>query len=329
MVIEDISPSFWNAFNFASFGPSDPGPATPAERVQVDALVGVTYTVAGDNSITADCSGNADLSACWVIGTPSATLTLPNLGSTPVASIRGLRFTYTKVDQSNWERPSNPIQTVVFTVDRRDTLVAANPSAVRPTRCRRRFTDSIRRRARPCAGVYTNEVTVTASGGDTSDPSPVWSATDIRRQAAQVPAPSGTSRDSEDPVRSAVARCRTSRIRSRVINRGGAHEKDLGALVVTDELPVDVEGPQLVIPDDPDTGQPYPVASAFTYTLLNASNQVQAAPTVTAVLGAATIPTQTLTFTLVTPGDSAQGVDSADQRDDADSDRCSRRARTC
>ena len=95
MVFEDVSPSFWNAFNFKNFGPGDAGPVSPAEQVQVDALVGVTYEVAADNSITVKCGASTDLTACWVLGTPHATLTLPNLGSTPVASIRGLRFTYT------------------------------------------------------------------------------------------------------------------------------------------------------------------------------------------------------------------------------------------
>ncbi|MDP3208892.1 MAG: hypothetical protein Q8M65_07070, partial [Rhodoglobus sp.] len=182
---------------------------------------------------------------------------------------------------------------------RRDTLVAANPSAA---------TNEVPSTlygfdpapGETAAGVYTNQVTVTASGGDTTDPSPVWIATasDVKKIKFQhLPArveikkiPFGAQSLGVDiPYQITV------------INRGGAHEKDLGALVVTDELPVDVEGPQLVIPDDPDTGQPYPVATAFTYTLLNASNQVQAAPMVTAVLGAATIPTQTITFTLVSP----------------------------
>ncbi|MEQ1734862.1 MAG: DUF5979 domain-containing protein [Rhodoglobus sp.] len=305
MVIEDISPSFWNAYNFASFGPSDPGPASPAERVRVDALVGVTYTVAVDNSITVDCGGSANLSACWVNGTPAATLTMPNLGATPVGSIRGLRFTYTKVDQSNWERPSNPIQTVVFTVDRRDTLVAANASAA---------TNEVPSTlygfdpapGETVPGVYTNEVTVTASGGDTSDPSPVWSATDTDDKQIKFQHLPARVEIIKTPFGAQTLGINIP-YQLTVINRGGAHEKDLGELVVTDDLPVDAEGPQLVIPDDPDTGQPFPVASAFTYTLLNSSNQVQAAPTVTAVLGAATIPTQTITFTLVSPATLPKG----------------------
>ncbi len=305
MVFVDVSPSFWNAYNFASFGPADPGPATPAERVQVDALVGVTYTVGGDNSITADCAGNADLSACWVIGTPAATLTLPNLGSTPVSSIRGLRFTYTKVDQSNWERPSNPTQSVVFTVDRRDTLVAANPSAAS------NVVPSTLYGFDPApgetvAGVYTNVVTVTASGGDTSDPSPVWSATASDSKQIKFQHLPARVEILKTPF-GAQSLGVNIPYQISVINRGGAHEKDLGSLVVTDAFPVDAEGPQLVIPDDPDTGQPYPIGSAFTYTLLNASNQVQSAPTVTAVLGAATIPTQTITFTLVSPATLPKG----------------------
>ncbi|HPG76669.1 MAG TPA: DUF5979 domain-containing protein, partial [Rhodoglobus sp.] len=91
------------------------------------------------------------------------------------------------------------------------------------------------------------------------------------------------------------------------INRGGAHEKLLGSVVVTDTFPVDAQGPQLVIPTDPDTGLPFPVSTAFTYALLNGSGVAQAAPTVTAVLGAATIPSQTITFTLVSPATLPKG----------------------
>ena len=305
MVFEDISPSFWNAFNFKNFGPSDAGPVSPIEQVQVDALVGVTYEVGSDNSITAKCGTTTDLSACWVIGTPHATLTLPNLGSTPVASIRGLRFTYTKVDQSNWERPSNPTQFVVFTVERRDTVIEKNPDAATNAVPSTLFGD-LPAPGETTAGVYTNAVTVTASGGDTSDPTPVWTATatDFKQLKYQhLPArveikkiPYGSQALGVDIP-----------YQIDVINRGGAHEKVLGSVVVTDTFPVDALGPQLVIPNDPDTGEPFPVATAFTYSLLNSSGQAQTAPTVTAVLGAATIPSQTITFTLVSPSTLPKG----------------------
>lgn len=299
MVFTDISPSFWNAFNFTNFGPSDAGPVSPAEQVQVDALVGVTYVVGLDNSIATLCNGVADLTDCWQLGTPASTLTLPNLGSSPISDIRGLRFTYTKVDQSNWERPSNPIQTVVFTVERRDTLVEANPSAASSAVPSTLYgSDPAPGETEP--GVYSNEVEVTASGGDTSDPTPVWSETDYDDKQLKFQHLPARVEIKKVPF-GAQALGVNIPYQIDVINRGGVHEKDLGSLVVTDTFPVDAQGAQLVIPNDPDTGLPYPVATAFTYTLYNASNQVQPAPTVTATMSAATIPSQTITFTLVSP----------------------------
>jgi hypothetical protein len=305
MVFTDTSASFWNAFNFAGFGPSDGGPVSPAEQVQVDALVGVTYLIGLDNSITTECNGSTDLTACWVLGTPAATLTLPVLGSTPLSDIRGLRFTYTKVDQSSWERPSNPTQYVVFTVERRDNLVEANPSAG-TTAVPSTLYGSDPAPGETVAGVYSNAVTVTASGGDTSDPTPVWSATDVDDKQLKFQHLPARVEIKKVPF-GAQALGVNIPYQIDVINRGGAHEKDLGSLVVTDTFPVDAQGAQLVIPNDPDTGEPYPVATAFTYTLLNASNQVQAPPTVTAVMSAATIPSQTITFTLVSPATLPKG----------------------
>jgi hypothetical protein len=305
MVIEDISPSFFNAYNFKNFGPSDGGPVSPTEQVRVDALVGVTYVVALDNSISVECGGSSDLTACWVLGTPAATLTLPNLGATPVSSIRGLRFTYTKIDQSNWERPSNPTQFVKFTVERRDTLVTPNPSAATSAVPSTLFGFDPAP-GETVAGVYTNLVTVTASGGDTSDPTPVWSATDTDFKEIKFQHLPARVEIKKTPY-GAQALGVDIPYQIDVVNRGGAHEKILGNVVVTDTFPVDVLGPQLVIPNDPDTGLPFPVATAFKYTLLNAANQVQPAPTVLAVLGAATIPEQTITFTLQSPSTLPKG----------------------
>lgn len=305
MVFEDVSPSFWNAFNFKNFGPGDAGPVSPAEQVQVDALVGVTYEVAADNSITVKCGASTDLTACWVLGTPHATLTLPNLGSTPVASIRGLRFTYTKLDQSNWERPSNPTQSVTFTVERRDTLIEKNPDAATAAVPSTLF-GNLPAPGETTPGVYTNAVSVTASGGDTSDPTPVWVATDTDFKQLKYQHLPARVEIKKSPVGQQALGVDIP-YQIDVINRGGAHEKLLGSVVVTDTFPVDAQGPQLVIPTDPDTGLPFPVSTAFTYALLNGSGVAQAAPTVTAVLGAATIPSQTITFTLVSPATLPKG----------------------
>jgi len=254
--------------------------------------VGVTYEVAADNSITVKCGASTDLTACWVLGTPHATLTLPNLGSTPVASIRGLRFTYTKLDQSNWERPSNPTQSVTFTVERRDTLIEKNPDAATAAVPSTLF-GNLPAPGETTPGVYTNAVSVTASGGDTSDPTPVWVATDTDFKQLKYQHLPARVEIKKSPVGQQALGVDIP-YQIDVINRGGAHEKLLGSVVVTDTFPVDAQGPQLVIPTDPDTGLPFPVSTAFTYALLNGSGVAQAAPTVTAVLGAATIPSQSV-----------------------------------
>ncbi|MFM9878567.1 MAG: DUF5979 domain-containing protein [Rhodoglobus sp.] len=187
----------------------------------------------------------------------------------------------------------------MFTVERRDTVIQKNPDAATNAVPSTLF-GNLPAPGETTPGVFTNAVTVTASGGDTSDPTPVWSATatDFKQLKYQhLPA----RVEIKKTPYGAQALGVDIPYQIDVINRGGVHEKDLGALVVTDTFPVDALGPQLVIPNDPDTGLPFPVESAFTYRLTNGSGQVQPAPTVSAVLGAATIPTQTITFTLVSP----------------------------
>ena len=109
MVIEDLSPSFWNAYNFNGFGSHSF--ASPLNRVKVDVLVGVDYVLGGPDGIAVECNGSAVLDACWVEGAFGSTLTLPTLppGAT-TADIRGIRFHYTRSDGAAWERPYNPLQ---------------------------------------------------------------------------------------------------------------------------------------------------------------------------------------------------------------------------
>ncbi|MGV8970097.1 MAG: DUF5979 domain-containing protein [Microbacteriaceae bacterium] len=318
MVLEDFSPSFWNAYNFSAFGPADTGPVSPIQRVQVDALVDglpgndLEYLVDGSNTITTECGGNTVLDDCWVSGTRSATLQLP--AGVAAADVRGLRFTYTRTDFSNWERPFNPIQTVVFTVDRRDTLVVASPTAPTNDVPSTLFNYDApanntvdRAPGEATRGTFTNEVDVTAIGGPVGEPAKQWFAQDddlkqilFQHLPARVEikkTPLGLQYLATDiPYKIAVT------------NRGGVNERDLGDLVVTDVVPTDASGAQLVIPNDPDTGTPYPVAEAFSYELRNAANALQAAPTVTAVAGPVLNPGgQTYTFTLTSPSTLPKG----------------------
>lgn len=307
MVIEDTSPTFWNVYNFDSFGPGNVVPVAPANRVKVDALVGVDYVVSG-NTITAECAGDTDLTACWVLGVDVTTLNaaaMPNLGAgKTLADVRGLRFTYTKADYSAWERPFNPKQIVNFTVERRTNLVSNSATAVPSTL----FTNTQSTPGETTPGVFTNDVLVTASTYATrTATTPVWpSATDTDTKQIQyqhLPARVQIRKT----VFGAQALGSDIPFTIQVTNTGGAHDKDLGSVVVTDRLPGDGTSPMLVIPNDPDTDLPYTNGESFTYTLKNASGVAQPAPTVTRNEGTVSATGRTLTFTMTSPATLPKG----------------------
>jgi hypothetical protein len=318
LIIEDSNASFWNAYNFSAFGPADAGPVSPAERVQVDALVDnipgsdLEYVVDGSNNITTECGGSAVLDDCWVLGSSNATLQLP--AGVAVADIRGLRFTYTKADLSNWERPYNPIQRVVFTVDRRDTLVAGSPLAANDDVPSTLFNydapanDTVDRApGEATRGTFTNHVDVTAIGGPVDDPTKQWIETDADLKQILFQHLPARVEIKKSPLGLQYLGADIPYTID-VINRGGVHERDLGNIIVTDTIPVDATGPQLVIPNDPDTGVPYLLTEAFSYELRNASNVLQTAPTVTATEGPATVlDGKTYTFTMTTPATLPKG----------------------
>jgi hypothetical protein len=267
MVIEDSSPSFWNAYNFNGFGGFSF--ATPINNVEVDVLVGITYDTTG-GSITPLCNGIADLTDCWYDGTAGTTLALPAVSpagplpaGTTTADIRGIRFTFTKSDYSNWERPHNPLQAVSFSVTRRTDLVSPAGTPVASDL----YTNTTPAPGETEVGVYTNtaQITVAAATGPT-DTNPLWSAT--QDETAQIeyhhlPAdvkivktPAGDWPLGED-IPYSIA----------VTNTGAGHDKILSGVVVTDTLPGDASGPYLVLPNDPDTGLPEATSLAFTYSM--------------------------------------------------------------
>ncbi len=293
MVIEDSTPTFWNAYRFADFAGSSF--AAPIDRVQVDILVGVSYELDGAE-LVARCAGSADLEPCWKNGVPSTSLTLPTVSGVTKDDIRGLRFTYTRADYAAWERPFNPEQFVTFTVDRRSTLVWA-PQADTPV------PSTLYIYPNPAPGetalaTFSNEVLVeVAAAEDAADTSPLWAAEASQTRALTLRHLSANVEVRKGPfggqsLGPAIPFAIT------VKNTGAAGDKALTGLVITDRIQGDAQGPMLVIPDDPDTGMPLTADEAFSYTLRNGAGVLQPAPAVVADIGTGSPAGQDLTFTV-------------------------------
>ncbi|KQM80906.1 hypothetical protein ASE68_17950 [Agromyces sp. Leaf222] len=126
LTLTDDTPTFWNAFEFASF----PAATLPSGigQLQVSALVGVEYTYdLGTNTLGQTCDGDTDLTDCWVVGdwqdavSNVVTPALPD--GVAAADVRGLRFDIRKdEDETNWESPRNPIVSLKFIADRLENL---------------------------------------------------------------------------------------------------------------------------------------------------------------------------------------------------------------
>ena len=298
MTIDDSSATFWNAYNFNGFGALTF--AAPINRVEVDALVGITYDTS--TGITPLCNGLTDLTNCWYNGTAQTTLQLPATlpSGTTNADIRGLRFIFTKSDYSNWQRPHNPLQNVSFIATRRTTLVAPAGTSVDDNL----YTHSTPAPGESTVGVFTNTTTVTiAAATGPSDTNPLWTAS--KEATAQIsyehlPAdvritkiPAGDwPLGSDIPYTIAVT------------NTGSGHDKPLTGVVVTDTLPgTPADGPDLVLPIDPDTSKPLTLAQAgqaFSYTLQTGTTTLTLGSTdVVAVMSPANADgTQNISFTL-------------------------------
>lgn len=285
MVIEDTDASFWNAYDFSGF-PSLSF-ATPINRVQVDVLVGTEYIVGPDNSITSSCPDTD----CWVIGTPSATPTLP--AGVSASDVRGIRFTFTRSDYAAWERPFNPKQTIDFTVQRREYLVEPADELVPSTL----FTFTEPAPGESVIGTWLNDASVEVNSAlSATDTTPLWSRSASDSSSityAHLPAKVSISKSQYGPQSLGV----DLPFDITVKNTGGVHTSPLTGVTVVDTLPVDGNGPMLVVPTDPETGEIYTADDAFTYSLLNTSGTAVTAPDVTAVYDDPDHPT-TITFTL-------------------------------
>lgn len=127
LTITDAEPTFWNAFEFASF-PTETLPPN-LHQLQVSALVGVEWAIQPvTNQLVYTCNGSADLTGCWVTGdwqdAAADGTVLPVLPDTVDAGeVRGLRFDVRVDDaESNWENPVNPVVPISFTADRLEFL---------------------------------------------------------------------------------------------------------------------------------------------------------------------------------------------------------------
>ncbi|UYN83265.1 MAG: hypothetical protein KIT89_11260 [Microcella sp.] len=290
MVFEDLTPSFWNAYNFTGFGSHSF--ASPLNRVKVDVLIGVDYVIDGSGGITAECGGSAVLDDCWVEGAFGSTLTLPTLPPGAVtADIRGVRFHYTRADGAAWERPFNPLQTVRFTVTRRDLLVEPSDQPVPSTL----YIYDEPAPGESQIGIFTNDVTVTSWADDGSD-APLWQATadDTRQILFQHrPAKVRVIKTPFGPLTLGAPIPYEIEVR----NLGTGHDKDLAELQIVDLIPVDLSGPMLVLGIDPETGVSYLPEDLISLSLVNTSGTAVAAPSFTAVLGASGPGGQALTIT--------------------------------
>lgn len=115
MRLTDDDTTFFNQYDFVGFGPFSF--TAPIDRVQVDALVGGTLSVVGDD---VQRTGGS-----WVEGTPATALSLP--AGVTAEQVTGLRFTFTRADGAIWENPSAPVQQVDLQVQRRTELRTGGP----------------------------------------------------------------------------------------------------------------------------------------------------------------------------------------------------------
>lgn len=245
MVLTDDDPRFWNQYDLTGFAAAAALTA-PIDRVQVDALVGGTFT--------AGPGGVAAAGGTWVEGEPEEAFALP--GGVTAGEVQGLRFTFTGADGAIWENPADPLQQVPLLMERRDELRSGGPV---PSDLA--GTDPAPGETAPGVATDTVQAEVTGAvlvGGDPVTASDEAEAA-IRFQHATSGvliskaangASGGTQVAPATPFPYTIA----------VTNTGDWPVTDP---VVVDRLPVDAGGPQLVLPEAYPGGD-----GAFTYALV-------------------------------------------------------------
>lgn len=285
ITLTDATATFWNAYRFTGFSPITL--QAPIDRVRVEALVGVDYTVidpvapSTTSTIEVTCAGSTDLSACWQpvgewTGTPGGTVTPTLPGSIDAADIRGLRYTVDRADGANWERPYNPRQVIEFTADRADDLVTGGPvPSTQPT-----VPVTAPAPGETVLGRTTDTVDVLAEGSwarDTTSPPVYWSAEDDETAVTNLTHQANAVQIVKTPTGAVSPGTRIPFVLT-VTNTGTWAQT---GIEIVDRIETDGTGPRLVVPtlnigDDP----------IYTVALTNGSGQAQTAPSITPVVSA-------------------------------------------
>ncbi|HWK92714.1 MAG TPA: DUF5979 domain-containing protein, partial [Luteimicrobium sp.] len=252
MVVTDLSPTFWNQYDFTGF--SAFSFTQPINRVRVDAFTGGTWSVDGSGAPV--LTGGS-----WQTGTVGTTLALPS-GVTP-DQVQGLRFTFTRADGANWENPATPTQKVSFQVTRRAELHTGGPV----------LTDQAGNAPAPGenqAGRATNTITVDAtSSARDQDGNPITATDDASAPIDYIHLTNAVD-VSKTPTNSEMQPNTSFPYTLTVKNTGAAPITDP---VITDTMPTDAQGAQLQF--DPSVA----AADRYVYVLTPDSSASDAMPT--------------------------------------------------
>lgn len=240
LVLVDDDPRLWNQYDLVSL--DDVTYTFPIDQVRVDALTGGTWGLdaGGDPVVTG---------ATWEIGdeTTGTTLTLPT-GVDP-SEVQGLRFTFTREDGANWENPANPRQPVSFSIQRRDVLHVGPGGELETVPVTPDLDIFDPAPGEAASGVATNTSTAQAISSDVdAEGEPITSdIDDATDDIVYIHAPNSVAVDklpSGNSIPPGVPFTYTL-----IVTNDG--QIDLTNPVITDYLPVDAEGPMVVLADPP------------------------------------------------------------------------------